>query len=121
MCHEKRLVAWRHQHDVRQAAQVGDVERPVMRRAVVADQPPAGGPRRSAVGRRGGARGASRSIAKTTLRGVTGSMSAPRVPRFPIASADGRVVLAASAPVSAIRGQVVRVLRTGSQSRGPSR
>ena len=35
---EHRLVARRHQRDVRQAAQVGDVEDAVVRRAVVADQ-----------------------------------------------------------------------------------
>ena len=38
MSHEHRLVARRHQHDVRQAAQVGDVERAVVGRAVVADE-----------------------------------------------------------------------------------
>ncbi len=37
--HEHRLVARGHQHDVRQAAQVGDVEGAVMGRPVVADQP----------------------------------------------------------------------------------
>ena len=36
---EHRLVARRHQRDVRQAAQVGDVERAVVGRAVVADEP----------------------------------------------------------------------------------
>ena len=36
--HEHRLVARRHQHDVRQAAQVGDVEDAVVGRAVVADE-----------------------------------------------------------------------------------
>ena len=35
---EHRRVTRRHEHDVRQAAQVGDVERSVMRRAVVADE-----------------------------------------------------------------------------------
>ena len=35
---QHRLVAGRHQHDVRQAAQVGDVERPVVGGAVVADE-----------------------------------------------------------------------------------
>jgi hypothetical protein len=37
--HQHRLVARRHQRDVRQAAQVCDVERAVVRRPVVADQP----------------------------------------------------------------------------------
>ena len=37
--HEHRLVARRHQHHVRQAAQVGDVEGAVVGRAVVADEP----------------------------------------------------------------------------------
>jgi hypothetical protein len=36
--HEHRLVARRHERDVRQAAQVGDVEDAVVRRAVVADE-----------------------------------------------------------------------------------
>ena len=36
---QHRLVARRHQHDVRQAAQVGDVEGAVVGRAVVADEP----------------------------------------------------------------------------------
>jgi hypothetical protein len=36
--HEHRLVARGHHHDVRQAAQVGDVEDAVVRRAVVADE-----------------------------------------------------------------------------------
>ena len=36
---QHRLVARRHQHDVRQAAQVGDVEGAVVGRTVVADEP----------------------------------------------------------------------------------